>query len=176
VAGPGAICDDDWFLPPGTCPAAFVDFARTDYVFAGLAYLDVLDRSKLDYRYGATLLYAEQYAEYTPPPKYTGTLALYVPEEAEGTFTVACEGFYSALHDAYSRAIRPLAVVPAQITVRPPVCGNGACELGEDQTSCPADCAEQVVLVPTLSEWGMLVTTLLILTAGKVFFRRRILH
>ena len=49
-------------------------------------------------------------------------------------------------------------------------CGNGICEAGEDSETCPADCADAI---PTVSEWGLIVMTLLLLTAGTIVFGRR---
>ena len=50
-----------------------------------------------------------------------------------------------------------------------PVCGNGACEAGENTDNCPRDCSGGV---PTASAWGMTVMTLLLLVGGRVLFGR----
>lgn len=55
-------------------------------------------------------------------------------------------------------------------------CGNGSCEGGENCCNCPDDCAggcEEGVCIPTISEWGMVVMGLLLLTAGTLVWHRR---
>ena len=52
------------------------------------------------------------------------------------------------------------------------VCGDEMCDENEDCASCPEDC-EPCPAVPTVSEWGLIVMTLLLLTAGTIVFSRR---
>ena len=63
------------------------------------------------------------------------------------------------------------------------VCGNEICEEGEDCETCEEDCpckegetcvdGECVNIIPTVSEWGLIVMVLLALTAGTIVFARR---
>jgi hypothetical protein len=64
----------------------------------------------------------------------------------------------------------------------PPVCGNDIIEPGEDcdgtadqacPDECQADCTCPSGQIPTVSEWGLAVMALMLLVAGKVYFRRR---
>ncbi len=64
-----------------------------------------------------------------------------------------------------------------------PVCGNEICQEGEDCETCPEDClceegevcvdGECVNIIPTVSEWGLIIMALLLLTAGTIVFARR---
>ncbi|MFQ5463688.1 MAG: DUF3466 family protein [Phycisphaerae bacterium] len=47
------------------------------------------------------------------------------------------------------------------------VCGDGLCE-GDEPLSCPQDCST----IPTVSLWGMIVMTSLVLTAATIVFHR----
>ncbi len=68
-------------------------------------------------------------------------------------------------------------------------CPDGSCNFGETCESCPEDCTceedcpceegeacvdgECVNIIPTVSEWALIVMTLLALTAGTIVFARR---
>ncbi|MGB2986825.1 MAG: hypothetical protein WBE26_13215, partial [Phycisphaerae bacterium] len=54
-----------------------------------------------------------------------------------------------------------------------PSCGNAACEPGEDEINCPRDCGHGI---PTVSGWGVVVMSLLLLTVGKIRFGRQHQH
>jgi hypothetical protein len=117
---------------------AFIDASRPDYVFYGIPEVPAVDL--LWYRFGSALLNLE-HPEYFPPPKYCATLILVVSEDAAGTFTIGLIGEDSFLLDASIPTwFIPTELIPASITIAPGICGNGACEDGEDETSCPADC------------------------------------
>ncbi len=89
----------------------------------------------------------------------------------------------------FSSAVRRIEVTATgarvwidDFTVNPDVCGNGTLDAGEDcddgnldnGDGCDATCAVEVVdPVPTASEWGLGVMTLLLLSAGTVVLRRR---
>lgn len=153
---------------------AFIDESRSDFVFYGLPTINAVDL--LSYRFGCTSLDPNQYPIYAPPPKYAGTLILNVSSDADGTFVMGFEDNYDEtfLRDPFFKFIVPLVLVPARITIQPPTCGNGECELGEDEASCPGDCAGTPVEgVPTLSTWGVVVLMTLLLVVGKIYFGRR---
>ncbi len=53
-------------------------------------------------------------------------------------------------------------------------CGDGSCNCGENCSSCPSDCGHcPNGAIPTVSEWGLIVLTLLGMTIGTVMFARR---
>ena len=57
-----------------------------------------------------------------------------------------------------------------------PICGDGACSESEDECNCPIDCGtecDDLPPIPTVSEWGLIIMTLLALTAGTIVFARR---
>ncbi len=46
-----------------------------------------------------------------------------------------------------------------------PVAGNGICEPGEDSSSTPQDC---VLVIPTITEWGVLILALMLMVSAKI--------
>ena len=52
-------------------------------------------------------------------------------------------------------------------------CGDGICNFGETCESCEKDCGPCEAPIPTVSEWGLIIMTLLALTAGTIVFARR---
>ncbi len=52
-------------------------------------------------------------------------------------------------------------------------CPDGSCNFGETCESCEMDCGPCEPAIPTVSEWGLIVMTLLALTAGTIVFGRR---
>ncbi len=124
VDSAGYTSGDTGSLSPLTAPnasaGAFIDTARGDYVFNGVANLDAVDTSSLNYRWGATLLNAGDSVSDTGP-KYAGTLVLDVSPDAQGTFTV---GFnpdpnQSFLTDNNFQPIAPVNLTPATISIVP---------------------------------------------------------
>ena len=135
-------CDETWMCAgPDHDPFVgfFSDASRPDYVFFDIIELAAVD--PISYRIGSTVLEFDAYPVYVEPPKYCATLILVVSEDAAGTFTIELvgEGLNSSLFRPDLMFI-PTELIPASITIAPGICRNGACEDGEDETSCPADC------------------------------------
>lgn len=94
------------------------------------------------------------------------------PESPFGWAFHSCEGLNSS--------DRPLL----QVTFESPLCGDNMvnhpseqCD-GTDDKTCPGNCrpdctCEPGTKIPTVSEWGLVVMTLLVLTAGTVVLMRR---
>ncbi len=177
---------------------AFIDTPHPDYVYAGITDLPGVDY--VQYRFGNLAFDDEDAPAYVPPPKYAGTLILELSADAAGTFVIGVveDRLYTFLRNPEEDLIVPLTFAPARIIIQPPTCGNGECELGEDEESCPEDCTEQPVCgndvcepgeheescpadcaeppidgIPTLSTWGVLILTILLLVGGKVYHSRR---
>ncbi len=66
-----------------------------------------------------------------------------------------------------------LAMPMTNVFGEPGYCGDGICNFGETCESCEMDCGPCLAPVPTVSEWGLIVMTLLALTAGTIVFARR---
>ena len=66
-----------------------------------------------------------------------------------------------------------LAMPMTNVFGEPGYCGDGICNFGEDCESCEMDCGPCEPAIPTVSEWGLIVMTLLALTAGTIVFARR---
>lgn len=132
---------------PDECLHGFIDSSRTDYVFFGLDDLSFVALDTLDYRFGS-LVQSGPFASDPDAPTYAGTLVMDVSYIANGTFTV---GFQEELGESYmldenDNAI-PLTFTPARITVD-----------GPD--------------IPAVSEWGIIVMTLLVICAGTILLGR----
>ncbi len=141
--GPGSVCP----FPPTNCPAGHIDKGRADYIFFGQLQLNAVDVSTLNYRYASMLMGAPVVSPGTD--SYLGTLVLYVPDDAKGTFEI---GFLappdSALLDGYGQFIPLLGFVPGKITV-------------------------EEWAVPAVSAWGVVIIALLVAVFGKAYFGRR---
>ena len=124
-------------VPPGFCAAGWIDNTNTNYVFAGEAELPAVDVSVLDYRYGS-LLFAPPYVPDPGAPRYAGTLALDVPLDALGTFTVGLVTDGSSMQNEYGSFITPLTLTPALITVH--CLTNSDCGDGNE---CTDDACEE---------------------------------
>ncbi len=110
----------------------------------------VVDLKGSNVRFGSTILFGPHFGD-PGIDTYAGTLVLEVPPDASGTFTV---GFRSGaletfLLDSAHEPIGLAALVPAQIIV-----------------SAPEE-------IPTLSAWGMVGMSLLLLTAGTLVYTHR---
>lgn len=146
---------------------AFIDTTHPGYVFNGLQVLTAMDH--LCYRYLSIVTNAAQSAEFTPPPKYVGSLVLVVSDDAEGTFTIGFEEDQCLFAYGPEESVVPSTFSPGVIRIVHPVCGNGACEPSEGETNCPTDCGGSI---PTVSVWGMLVMALTLAVGAKVCFDR----
>jgi len=183
-------------------PGAFVDNGRLDFVFLGGA-IGAIDFSfPGEVRIGIALENGSNAPVYAPPPKYLCTLRVDVSADALGTFLTGphqgdgTDTFLIA--EAVGLFIKPLALIPAEITIRQPICGNGVCGTGETEASCPQDCVIEVCgngvcgtgedeltcpadcfvapppePVPSVSGWGVVVLTLLLAVTARVSFGRR---
>jgi len=99
---------------PGPEAGAFIDRSRADFVFAGHPIIAAVDRSTLDYRFGATLG-ARDCVHDDGTRKYGGTLILHVSSGASGVFTVRIKP------RPFSLAIRcpgALENLPLELTVK----------------------------------------------------------
>lgn len=101
-----------------SCPAGFQDTTRTDWVFNNLSFFFGVDTSTPNFRYGASID-SGNFATDDGSPKYGGTLVLFVPSNARGTFTV---GFTANTKQNFMRAgdnsdIQITNISPVEITV-----------------------------------------------------------
>ena len=93
--------------------------------------------------------------------------------------------------------VMPMTNIFGEASAMAQVCGDAVCDADEDCETCPQDCAPECfedadcddgepnttdtcgdggccqVTIPTVSEWGLIVMTLLALTAGTIVFARR---
>jgi len=116
--GRGSKCTDPLWPLDYTCPSGFIDDTRTDYVFYDLQELSGVNICSDDnVCYGATINDGEP----IPSPgyeTYAGTLVIWVPPDARGTFTIELMPWpYSDLMDQNNQLMTLLAVIPAKITV-----------------------------------------------------------
>ncbi len=168
---------------------AFVDkrLIEQDFILAGCEIVGAEDTSTLGYRYGRFVVLSslDCTQTFSSPPKYAGTLGLVLGEDAFGTFslnfkpsTVPDPPDETGLLDLDNQAIVPLELEGLTITI----CGDGmvegveACDDGNtvDGDGCSSTCELELQTgIPTVSEWGMIVLTLLLLTGIKVKFGGR---
>ncbi len=115
VFGGTSVCDPDHDALPGqNCEPGFIEFNRSDYVFATIPDLRAVDVSSLDYRYGATTL--TDPTDIDPgTPRYVGTLVLDVPADAAGTFEIRLMN--PRLIADTGADITPVSVMPARIAI-----------------------------------------------------------
>ncbi|MFQ5495646.1 MAG: hypothetical protein ACE5EX_09735, partial [Phycisphaerae bacterium] len=109
-------------LSPVTTPdpsaGAFVDTARTDYVFFGQSDTPTVDTTTLDYEFASSIPMGGT----VPDPataKYAGTLKLDVSPDAAGIFTVDLLPEPQTQLSSGVGPITPLSLTPATITVAP---------------------------------------------------------
>ncbi len=122
-----------------------IDEARTDFVFAGIPSLVCLTDPE-ELRITCTPL-SDDCVSVVETPAYLGTYTFVAPPGVGGTFHVSiADEPTSFLLDCNRDPITPIAL---------------------------ADSTIRLVVVPAVSEWGMLVLALLVLMAGTVVLRRR---
>ncbi len=98
----------------------FIDNARTDFVFYGMTAIDAVYMGDLDYMWGATLLVSAKADD--AQTYYLGTLILYVPTNADGTYTIDFipGNTKTFMTDDMGQFILPLTLTPAFITIDEP--------------------------------------------------------
>ena len=111
-------------------PGAFIDTAHPGYVFNGHQVLTAMDHTC--YRYLNIVMNAAQSAEFTPPPKYVGTLVLVVSNDAEGTFTIGFEEDQCLFAYGPEESVVPSTFSPGVIRIVDPLCDNDIIEPGEE--------------------------------------------
>jgi hypothetical protein len=117
---------------PCSCAAGFIDNTRADYVFYGLPELFTTYQDGQDYRFAATLMGAA--GDNPHRDTYLGTLRLWVPEDARGTFTLGfIPGQDTALVDYQGQYMPLVGIQSGRITV-----DFGACcfDLAGDERQC----------------------------------------
>lgn len=135
--------------------ATEVEFTRTDYVFFGVTGFSACGSNSCPSpKTGSIACEAVAFLSSVPDPgtpKYAATYVLQVSADAEGTFTVGfnLEPGSSVANDGSGDPIEPINVIPTLITVDP------------------------LFGIPTVSDWGLVVLTLLLLSAGTSCVLRR---
>ena len=117
---PGAICD----IEQDCCSGGFVDVTRPDFAMAGIEVICAADLSLADTRTACTGLFEGVDAP-DPFPEggaYCGTLVVYVPADARGSFTIDFLLEKNLLLDQNFDVIGSLIPVPVVITVQTGSC------------------------------------------------------
>jgi len=94
---------------------AFIDADRSDYIFSGREVIAAVDVQSLRYRYGG-LVYFDAPMPDPGSARYGGTLILKVPEDADGTFTIAIADIDTFLSTVLNGDV-PLDLEPLTIEV-----------------------------------------------------------
>lgn len=165
LLGPHAICSAAYSAPPppnvfnsNGCEVGFIDIDRPDFVFAGLNNINAFDVSMYDYRFGGTLFNIDDTLPDTGLSLYVATLEFIVSPDAQGTFTITFTqdmdqtflGFPTPDYQIF--ALAP-DVIPGKITI--------------DLSAAPGG------PIPTVSTWGGVMMTLVLLIGAKLSFARR---
>ncbi len=143
--GTGSMCA----LPfANECLHGFVDASRSDFVFFGLDSWTLVTLDTSDYEFGA-MTQSEPFAADPGVPTYGGTLVMEISPDSVGTFTV---GFIDGLNESVlldeNLNSLPRSLSPALITI-------------------------EVVEVPAVSGWGVLMMTLVFVGAAAIIIHRR---
>ncbi|UCC32531.1 MAG: hypothetical protein JSU86_09655 [Phycisphaerales bacterium] len=122
-------------VPAGACAAGFIDETRTDHITGGSPWMD---RSTMDYRYGGWVPAILSPGHDT----YAGTLAVDVPPNAVGSFTIDFKHGtgHTYMLDEGNNLIPLGGIEPATIIVGAACClPNGRCIMTEYQANECAD-------------------------------------
>jgi hypothetical protein len=182
----------------------FIDQDRPNFAHAGNGLAAVSMRTSINYFYGSTAFPNILLGPTDPGPNgafYAGTLTLDVPLDASGTFTV---GFditpptitISSFFDLYPPGgggpdivtVGVTSQEPLVIRIAPGACCDGQtasctvtshplCTCAECTWTADASCEQITCLqaaIPTVSHWGLLFMTLLLLIAGKLYRPRSV--
>ena len=179
--------------PTGQCPFTpngsanpgnvFVDVSHPAYVFRTQASVVVSNSVRCNYRLGAA---SASFGVFglcpVSPPQYGATLILEVSPDASGTFAIClddididptlCGPDNTFLSTGFGEHICNITFECATISVvadPDPLCPGEDDTIDNDANGIP-DCLEKI---PTVSAWGLVIMTLLLLVAGKVYFGRR---
>ncbi len=116
VIGEGSKCASGLYDNPAkSCVNAYVDKDRTDWVYYDWDTLGAVDVSTMGSRYGWTV--NDDPARFARGfTTYAGSLALWIPADAKGTFSIGFAGG-TAMSDQYNQFMVPLGMVPAKLTV-----------------------------------------------------------
>jgi hypothetical protein len=101
----------------------------------------------------------------TFPPRCGDNVINQAGEECDGTDDTACPG--QCLPDCTC----PAAICGDDVVNQP----GEMCD-GTDDAACPGECLPDCAcpgVIPTVSAWGTVIMTLLLLAAGKIYFGRR---
>jgi len=153
--------------------------SRTDFLLNGYDTQFAIDTSALGFRYFA---FASENVGVpdTGVPRYLGTLVLVVSPDACGTFTINFVNHFTAtfIANATPKAYILLpSFQPLLLTVSEgpdPSCHDGKDNDCDTLSDCDdPDCGLEPAcmgVIPTVSVWGLVILTLLLLTGAKVYF------
>lgn len=165
------------------CMSGYQDLQRADWLFLGREAI---------YAVGGDILsnwWAFGGAELNRLPisddgsrKYLGSIIIEVSPDAAGTFRIDGLDEQCFVITLDSLLIYT-TVVPAFITIGEAACGDGVlnqpeeeCEVGPGHACslgiCQSDCT-CVLAIPTVSEWGLVILTLMLLVGSKLAFGLR---
>ena len=123
VLGPGTLCDPPgYFYPTGTCAFVFIDRIRPDYIYADAGGpISTVDVSQPNVRPAGTVIFGapDDPVPYPPEGLYAGTLVVWVPVDARGTFTLGLQDFPATqlVRAGDSQFIKPIVLESAKITI-----------------------------------------------------------
>jgi hypothetical protein len=115
---------------------AFIDTNHPEHVFSGLSQFAIVNTSTDNYIFGSVLTNTTEAPAYAGVDKYCGTLILYVPAGATGSYNVGIvdDLLQTFLRDTNSIGIVPITNTGAIVTI--------ACETNEDcddDNACTTD-------------------------------------
>jgi len=123
---------------PCTCTFGYIDNGRTDYIFVGQMELIAVGMHESDYCFASVLMGSP----ITSPGResYLGTMMLWVPDDAKGTFTIGYgESCRTTMGDDDGHFLNFIGLRPATITVE-----TGACCFGMGARDKKQGCIQDV--------------------------------